>query len=174
MMSLMVTTKTSPMANITKCPECGCPINGESVCPECGYRFDSDNSVDAIPTNTSDLKTNPLTKGYYRWWSLTQPWYVGNSHSVNSQHRYDALNEGLLLFNLVWRISLWWMLFGIIAIACFCTLILIPLGLWIIFSLFPWAVARYWAIIHILWRRLNQRYWISMRTGIKTNHLETL
>lgn len=22
---------------ITKCPECGCPINGEKVCPECGY-----------------------------------------------------------------------------------------------------------------------------------------
>lgn len=127
-----------------------------------------------IPLNSTDVRDSYTTAGYYRpWWNILQPWYVSNENP-EEQDRFDELNEGLLLANLSFRVFLWWTLFFWIAMICFMTIFLIPLGIYVIIKGFPWALSRYWAKMHRLWRRMNQRYWISMEHAKKTNKIDEI
>lgn len=163
--------------NLKECPNCGCPANEcETIVNNTGTKSQNRNNVfvDSQPQNSTDPKYCRLTCGYYQpWYNILQPWYVACT-DLKEQHRFDQLNEFLLLGNLLFRITLWWILFFWIAAFCFMTIILIPLGFYVIIKFFPWAVARYWATIHKLWRRISQRFWISMESTRKTGMIEEL
>ena len=184
--------------SLIECPNCGCPAS------ECQPLEDSNDEVDkasnntessqdahveyegnrntianeqsnnGIPFNSTDVRDCLSTGGYYRpWWNIMQPWYVSND-DPKEKDRFDELNEGLLLANLSFRVFLWWTLFFWIAALCFSTIILIPVGIYVIIKGFPWALSRYWAKMHRLWRRINQRYWISMENAKKTNVIDKI
>ena len=164
-------------AELSNCPECGCPASEckqEADDEEARNESNHSKQQSSSPRNSIDLKNCALTAGYYQpWYNILQPWYIENQNP-REQHRFDELNEFLLLGNLAFRVMLWWILFFWIVALCFMTIILIPLGFYVIIKYFPWAVARYWPTMHKLWRRMNQRYWISMESAKKTNNLEEL
>lgn len=162
---------------LSNCPECGCPAGEcEKTGNDIGTKGRNENNVfaDSHLQNSTDTKYCRLTCGYYQpWYNILQPWYVACT-DLREQPRFDQLNEFLLLGNLLFRITLWWILFGFIVSLCFMTIFLIPLGIYIIIKFYPWAVARYWATIHKLWRRINQRYWISMESAKLSGNIEEL
>lgn len=184
--------------NLEDCPNCGCPAsecepldnkssetnettNNATPRQEASKETGNDQGEKTyeqpsrgIPLNSTDVRDCYSTAGYYRpWWNIMQPWYVSND-DPKEQDRFDGLNEGLLLANLSFRVFLWWTLFFWIAMFCFMTIILIPLGIYVIIKCFPWALSRYWAKMHRLWRRINQRYWISMEHAKKTNKIDEI
>lgn len=184
--------------NLEDCPNCGCPAsecelldtknsetnetsNNSTSRQEANKETDNgqgqkvyEQPSRGIPLNSTDVRDCYSTAGYYRpWWNIMQPWYVSND-DPKEQDRFDELNEGLLLANLSFRVFLWWTLFFWIAMLCFMTIILIPLGIYVIIKCFPWALSRYWAKMHRLWRRINQRYWISMEHAKKTNKIDEI
>ena len=184
--------------NLEDCPNCGCPAsecelldtknsetnetsNNSTSRQEANKETDNgqgqkvyEQPSRGIPLNSTDVRDCYSTAGYYRpWWNIMQPWYVSND-DPKEQDRFDELNEGLLLANLSFRVFLWWTLFFWIAMLCFMTIILIPLGIYFIIKCFPWALSRYWAKMHRLWRRINQRYWISMEHAKKTNKIDEI
>lgn len=155
--------------------------------PSSSQSLNQESCVEPRPQNSLNLKNHPQTQGYYPWWSLTRPWYIDNEDGEKEQHRFDMLNEIFLLANLCWRVSLWWLLF--IHIAVIVSLaplsmmrvpILMPFGFGLLILIwgtciiwgFPWPISRYWVKIHKLWRRINQRYWISMKHAQETGLLE--
>ena len=182
--------------NLKDCPNCGCPA---SECEpldstdetnrgsnDTESRHDNQEDVsnndylaneprnNGAPFNRTDVRDCYSTAGYYRpWWNILQPWYVSND-DPEEHHRFDELNEVLLLANLTFRVLLWWTLFFWIAVICFFTIFLIPLGIYVIIKCFPWALSKYWAKMHRLWRRINQRYWISMEHAKKTNRIDEI
>ena len=184
--------------NLNDCPNCGCPASecesldnnsseandassNSTLRQEASKETDNDQGEKGyeqpsrgIPLNSTDVRDCYSTAGYYRpWWNIMQPWYVSNDNP-KEQDRFDELNEGLLLANLSFRVFLWWALFFWIAMICFMTIILIPFGIYVIIKGFPWALSRYWAKMHRLWRRINQRYWISMEHAKKTNKIDEI
>lgn len=184
--------------NLEDCPNCGCPA---SECEPLDNKSSETNETSSnttsrqeankgignnqskntneqpstgIPINSTNVRDCYSTAGYYRpWWNILQPWYVSND-DPKEQDRFDELNEGLLLANLSFRVFLWWVFFFIIVVICFSTIFLIPLGIYVIIKCFPWALSRYWAKMHRLWRRINQRYWISMEHAKKTNKIDEI
>ena len=184
--------------NLNDCPNCGCPAsecepfdNKSSEANDASgnstLRQDASKETDndqgkktyeqpsrGIPLNSTDVRDCYSTAGYYRpWWNIMQPWYVSND-DPKEQDRFDELNEGLLLANLSFRVFLWWTLFFWITMLCFMTIILIPLGIYVIIKCFPWALNGYWAKMHRLWRSINRRYWISMEHAKKTNMIDEI
>ena len=185
-------------SKLEACPNCGCPASEcellDNKSPETNEassnttsRQKANKGIDnnqnnnknehpsiGIPLNSTEVRDCHSTAGYYRpWWNILQPWYVSND-DPKEQDRFDELNEGLLLANLSFRVFLWWVLFFIIALICVSTIFLIPLGIYIIIKFYPWALNRYWAKMHRLWRRMNQRYWISMEHAKKTNKIDDI
>ncbi len=174
-------------AQLLECPECGCPASEcqelhdgnqgyqESSSSQGQYENSEPNQARShrsyTPDNSEDLKEHPTTYKYYK--GLLQAWYV-KCDNPEEQHRFDTLNELLLFFNLCFRVGLWWVFFFILAFICCITIILIPLGFYIIIKGWPWALKKHLALIHKLFIRLNQRYWLHMEYAKDTNHLDDL
>ena len=64
--------------------------------------------------------------------------------------------------------------FFVLAMVCCVTIILIPLGIYIIIKGIPWAAQKHLPMIHKLFVRLNQRYWLHMEYAKETNSLDDL
>lgn len=181
--------------NLVDCPNCGCPASYSHIIPdekeenptEKGDTFDTqeqpptggqNNSQRQYratnhrydkPNNSVDLKRHPATSHYYS--GILQPWYVKCDNPMN-HHRFDTLNEILLFANLCFRVSLWWFLFFVLAMVCCFTIFLIPLGFYIFIKGIPWAAQKHLPMIHKLFVRLNQRYWLHMEYAKETNSLD--
>lgn len=184
-------------ANLTECPNCGCPASLDDVKPDENDENPNDRE-DMIssqeqpssqiqdesqgqnrttrhrynrPNNSVDLKHHPTTSHYYS--GILRPWYV-ECNKPEDHHRFDTLNEILLLGNLCFRVSLWWFLFIVLAMVCCVTIILLPLGIYIFIKGIPWAAQKHLPMIHKLFVRLNQRYWLHMEYAKETNSLDDL
>ena len=141
------------------------------------------------PDNSVDLPLDPATQKYYN--GLFQPWYV-NCDNPDDQHRYDTINEIILLINLCFRILLWWglILLGVyllwllpmyitaevndISFSVFILIFSIPFAIYLVLKGFGWAFKKYFPMIHKLFIRLNQRYWLHMEYAKDTNKLDDL
>ena len=114
-------------AELSNCPECGCPASEckqEADDEEARNESNHSKQQSSSPRNSIDLKNCALTAGYYQpWYNILQPWYIENQNP-REQHRFDELNEFLLLGNLAFRVMLWWILFFWIVALCFMTIIL--------------------------------------------------
>ena len=185
-------------ASMEDCPNCGCPSRLGDVIPDVNDEKPNVNREDMTtsqeqpssqrqdeiqgqnrttnhrynrPNNSVDLKHHPTTSHYYS--GILQPWYV-KCNKPEDHHRFDTLNEILLLGNLCFRVCLWWFLFFVLAMVCCVTIILIPLGIYIIIKGIPWAAQKHLPMIHKLFVRLNQRYWLHMEYAKETNSLDDL
>ena len=173
-------------AQLLECPECGCPASEcqefhdeNQVFQDCSSSLGQNDNKESQtrgsrsykPANSEDLKEHPTTYKYYK--GLLQAWYI-RCDNPEEQHRFDTLNELLLLFNLCFRVGLWWFFFGVLAMICCITIILIPLGIFIIIKGWPWALKKHLTLIHKLFIRVNQRYWLHMEYAKDTNHLDDL
>lgn len=185
-------------ASMEDCPNCGCPSSLGDVIPDVNDENSNGNREDMItsqeqpssqrqdesqgqnkskshrynrPNNSVDLKHHPTTSHYYS--GILQPWYV-KCNKPEDHHRFDTLNEILLFSNLCFRVCLWWFLFFVLATVCCVTIILIPLGVYIIIKGIPWAAQKHLPMIHKLFVRLNQRYWLHMEYAKETNCLDDL
>ena len=185
-------------AYMEDCPNCGCPSSLGDVIPDVNdvNPNDRENKIPSQeqpssqsqdesqgqykatshhrynrPNNSVDLKHHPATSHYYN--GILQPWYV-MCDKPEDHHRFDTLNEILLLGNLCFRVCLWWFLFFVLAMVCCVTIILIPLGIYIIIKGIPWAAQKHLPMIHKLFIRLNQRYWLHMEYAKENNCLDDL
>ena len=183
--------------SLAECPNCGCPASYCDIIPE--EKGDTPKEKEATfsaqeqpssgghdnsqrqyrvsnhrydrPNNSVDLMHHPATCLYYT--DILRPWYV-KCNNPDDHHRYDTLNEILLLSNLCFRVCLWWFFFFVLALICCFTLILIPVGIYIIIKGIPWAAQKHLPMIHKLFVRLNQRYWLHMEYAKETNTLDDL
>lgn len=184
-------------ANLVECPNCGCPaseckIVDDQLCGQADQHRSHEPEKEKTslqnqdesqgqnratshrynrPNNSVDLKHHPATSHYYS--GILQPWYVTCNNPEN-HHRFDTLNEILLLCNLCFRVCLWWWFFIVLAVVCCVTVILIPLAIYIIIKGIPWAAQKHLPMIHKLFVRLNQRYWLHMEYAKETNRLDDL
>lgn len=109
---------------ITKCPECGCPINGEKVCPECGYPLPNNNAVEPIVGNDEFNETKPYSPFSSSAWIFKTPYplseyprgafaeeqpilgwlfgpiHIASNNNVKDKEYYDVINNIFLLWNL--------------------------------------------------------------------------
>lgn len=172
--------------NMASCPNCGCPYepkkqktsnqkeqngaktvyiheNFNEKVPYSPFKSDSWMFKDPWP-----LKNYPIGKLNERYpllaW-LFGPWHL-TCKNEEEQEEYAVINNIFYLFNLLFKIQGYAMLWNLCKLHIFLILWIIPILN--IFCIIMYIVAigkalhRYWSQLHRVFRRLNKRYWNSM------------
>lgn len=136
------------------CPECGCPINGETICPDCGFPLPQDESKASEDFNEDERyspfksdgwffsapypisrypKRGDLAKKHPFVGWLFQAWHISYKGNGN-KNTIDALNNLFLIFNLQWKLFLFpvvwvffkllWWIVAVVGISIFLPIIL--------------------------------------------------
>ena len=169
------------------CNECGFPLSGnENKCPKCGNPIHSNNSDSLLSPKTDNWDYTQYREGIF------QHWYF-KCKKKDEADSYGALNDTLLLFNLIFR-AIWTVVWPLILIWIVCVLfslsssaagipyasyVIIILGIFItifllLFYLIPNAIQKFWVPFHRTWRRINKRYWINIHKAIKENDINSI